>query len=128
VDNSEINRIEVASRGQFRNPTAENERQNRLTASLFASVIKRKPHRPCHNIIKSCLKSNRSSIDATDYGVVKEKVAIALFEKKTTGSLGASTDGKFTHFSIITIISLEILRYRNAGCKILEVAALTTAI
>ncbi|KAF2887484.1 hypothetical protein ILUMI_18689, partial [Ignelater luminosus] len=82
----------------------------RLTVSLFGSVITRKPHTLCHNIVKSRLKANRFFTDATQYGVVKGKVVMAFFEKnagltlqpsglwidETTRFLGAPPNGLIT--------------------------------
>jgi len=38
--------------GQFGNPLYEAERRDRLTASNFGAVAKRKPTTPCHNLVK----------------------------------------------------------------------------
>ncbi|KAJ8911760.1 hypothetical protein NQ315_008812, partial [Exocentrus adspersus] len=107
VTEEEIYEIENHTRGQFGNPVFEQERRNRLTASMFGRVMKRKPQTPCHNLVKVCLKPTNFWSEATEYGIAKEKVALALFQSSTNlnvresglwidvnnGFLGASPDG-----------------------------------
>lgn len=108
VTESERDRIQAESVGQFGNYVFESERKLRLTASLFGRVIKRRPHTSCHNIVKACLTNNLFLSEATEYGIAKEKVAIGRFEKDKQlkvqesglwvdlvhGYLGASPDGR----------------------------------
>lgn len=108
VSEEDRDRIQNDSIGQFGNEIFESERRYRLTASMFGRVIKRRPFTPCHNIVKACLKDNTFWTEATEYGVLKEKVAIELFQRQkgievqpsglwvdlTFGYLGASPDGK----------------------------------
>lgn len=111
VTENERDRIQETSVGQFGNEVFTEERSKRLTASLFGQVIRRKPQTPCHNLVKSCLKQSHFWSEATEYGIVKEKVAISIFETKTNlnvkesglwvdlerGFLGGSPDGKSIH-------------------------------
>lgn len=102
--------------GQFGNPLYEVERRDRLTASNFGAVIKRKMWTPCHNLVKSILYPTIHNSPAIDFGKRREQVAINLFSAKHNievepagfyvdldlGFLGASPDGMlYFFFSII---------------------------
>ncbi|KAJ8909537.1 hypothetical protein NQ315_002087 [Exocentrus adspersus] len=107
VTSEERDQIQINTVGQFGNRAYEEERSNRLTASLFGKIIKRRPWTPCHNDVKSILYSSNFYSAATEYGKVNEKVAISKFEQIYKlkvqpsglfvdlhyGFLGASPDG-----------------------------------
>lgn len=106
---SEERQIEIvkATVGQFDNTLFKMERANRLTASQFGSVIKRRDHTPCHALVKSTLYLSNFTNEATEYGKINESVAISLLEDQlgvkvnpcgifidlTHPFLGASPDG-----------------------------------
>lgn len=93
--------------GQFGNIFYEAERSNRLTASLFGKIVKRRPWTPCHTDVKLILYPANFFSDAIEYGKIHEKIAIQRFEILTGikvvpsglfvdliyGFLGASPDG-----------------------------------
>lgn len=54
----------------------EMKRNRRLTASLLDRVFKRRPHTPRHSLVKSCLQQNVVHMDAVEYGIMKEPIAI----------------------------------------------------
>lgn len=111
--------------GQFENSLYILERRNRLTASNFGAVIKRRLSTPCHNLVKIMLYPRNITTPALEFGKTKEAVAISLFEKQMNvkvqsaglfidsdcSFLGASPDGKlnsymYNNFSIINISGL----------------------
>lgn len=85
---------------------------------MFGRIIKRRPHTPCHNIVKSCLTQTNFYSEATEFGIAKEQVAIQRFQQEMKlvveksglwvdldyGFLGASPDGKI-NVLIVTIIT-----------------------
>ncbi|KAJ8915575.1 hypothetical protein NQ315_012460, partial [Exocentrus adspersus] len=117
VDEYRRDEIAKSTVGQFGNDLYECERERRLTAPLFGSVISRKEYTPCHNLVKSCLQPTSFYSRATSFGIAKESVAIALFEKKTGlaveksglwidlsyGFLGASPDGLIGSNALIEV-------------------------
>ncbi|KAJ8909749.1 hypothetical protein NQ315_014018 [Exocentrus adspersus] len=117
VDEYRRDEIAKSTVGQFGNDLYECERERRLTVSLFGSVISRKEYTPCHNLVKSCLQPTSFYSKATSFGIAKESVAIALFEKKTGlaveksglwidlsyGFLGASPDGLIGSNALIEV-------------------------
>ncbi|KAI5645811.1 yqaJ-like viral recombinase domain-containing protein [Phthorimaea operculella] len=103
----EIKAIELATIGQHDNDFYNMQRNDRLTASQFGMICKRRNNTPCHNHVKQILyKSNFSNCDTT-YGQQNESVAKTIFAErhgKTVreaglfideeyGFLGASPDG-----------------------------------
>lgn len=104
----------------------ENERQRRLTASLFGHVIKRRLYKPCHNIVKACIQPTALH-NYVEYGIIKEPVGIKLFEEMTGQAvqpsglwvdrdfsfLAASPDGKLNQYSLKRF--LQISSYRTSG-------------
>jgi hypothetical protein len=75
----ERDRIQRDTVGQFGNFAYEQERQNRLTASLFGKIIRRKPYTPCHNDVKAILHDTNFYSKGTEYGQINEKVALKNF-------------------------------------------------
>ncbi|KAK4876938.1 hypothetical protein RN001_009444 [Aquatica leii] len=75
----EIVRLTV---GQFDNILYRSERSEKLTASNFGAVIKRRIHTSCHSLVKTILLPQYFSSEATDYGKINEAVAISLLEDK----------------------------------------------
>lgn len=102
------------------------ERSKRLTASLFGSVIKRRPYTPCHSLVKSCLQQKVFHTDAVEYGIMKESIAIKHFESamglyvkpsglwidEEYGFLAASPDGWCKLYCLLTI-SYHCYIFRN---------------
>ncbi|KAJ8911221.1 hypothetical protein NQ315_014933 [Exocentrus adspersus] len=82
VDEYRRDEIAKSTVGQFGNDLYECERERRLTASLFGSVISRKEYTPCHNLVKSCLQPTSFYSKATSFGIAKESVAIALIREE----------------------------------------------
>lgn len=83
------------------------QRRERLTASVFGSVCKRRTDTSCHVLVKSILYPKHITSAALEYGKVNEIVARQIFSEKTNntvkesglfvdtehGFLGASPDG-----------------------------------
>lgn len=94
--------------GQHGNQIYEKERSERLTASLFGKVCKRRPQTSCHNLVKECLYKNFTTTEDMIYGINNEKYIREQFSKmyckdvkpcglfidKNHHFLGASPDGR----------------------------------
>lgn len=105
AENSE--ELERKTVGQHNNPLWQEKRLDRLTASLFGQVVKRKDHTPCHNLVKTVLYHKEINCEGVAFGRVHEKTAILKYEEKTGNKvevcglflspeypfLGASPDG-----------------------------------
>lgn len=101
--------MEIARKsvGQFNNPFYITQRRDRLTASYFGLVARRKPSTSCDILVKKILNTKSFYSDATEYGKLHEGVAISQYEELTsnavqpcglyidadTGFLAASPDG-----------------------------------
>ncbi|XP_054259250.1 uncharacterized protein LOC128983994 [Macrosteles quadrilineatus] len=77
------NNIERSTIGQHTNPLWREKRINRLTASRFGSVAKRKPHTDCHNMVKSILIQRQLNTDAVAYGRDNEERVVQMYEERT---------------------------------------------
>ncbi|XP_049872736.1 uncharacterized protein LOC126371469 isoform X2 [Pectinophora gossypiella] len=103
----QIKYIESATIGQHDNDVYTTYRCDRLTASQFGMICKRKSTTPCHNQVKSVLYKNNILTNDMAYGQNHESVARTLFIEKMNkavrpaglyideefGFLGASPDG-----------------------------------
>ncbi|XP_041988658.1 uncharacterized protein LOC121740029 [Aricia agestis] len=103
----EIEDIEHLTIGQHENDVYNTHRCNRLTASQFGMICKRKSTTPCHNHVKTILYKNNILTNDMSYGQRNESVARTLFTEKMKknvrpaglfidkefGFLGASPDG-----------------------------------
>lgn len=103
--------------GQFANEKYLVHKKNRLTASNFGAVIKRRPWTPCHSLVKTCLGQSSFFSEAAEYGIAKESVAINLFQKQYNvevrpsglwvddqyGFLGASPDGLIGDDAVVEV-------------------------
>ncbi|XP_063221397.1 uncharacterized protein LOC134530485 isoform X1 [Bacillus rossius redtenbacheri] len=93
--------------GQHINSKWREHRMNRLTASMFGSVMCRREKTSCHNLVKSFLYRKDLHTPAIQYGRLNESVAINLYEQQQSAEvqkcglfvdsehpyLGASPDG-----------------------------------
>lgn len=101
-------KIEQNSKGQWDNPFFKTIRKERLTASFFGEICRRRATTPCHNLVNRILYGHSFSTEATEYGKIKEKAAIEKFKRSRpkciikdsgffidvdNGYLGASPDG-----------------------------------
>ncbi|KAJ8914142.1 hypothetical protein NQ315_016220 [Exocentrus adspersus] len=108
LTSEEIRQVEEETRGQWSNSRYEVERKDRLTASVFGEVIKRRSSTSCHNLVKKILYTLNIHSEAMEYGRAKESVArqkfcnlrpqaqvteSGLFIDKEYGYLAASPDG-----------------------------------
>lgn len=89
---------------------------NRLTASNFGAVVKRRKSTSCHGLVKIILYNTNFQNEATVYGKTMEAVAIKTLENKRGiivqksglfvdleyGYLAASPDGM--HFNLNNLI------------------------
>lgn len=92
-------RLHIASNtiGQFNNPLYLTERKHRLTASNFASVIKRNAALSCDKLVIQILKQDGVRTAATEFGKKNELVAVQKFQEitgKTVESAGLHVDLK----------------------------------
>lgn len=142
VTREERDSKELLTKGQFGNPHYEAERQNRLTASLFGQVVKKRESTHCKTVVKKCLYNETFYSRATEYGKVNESVAIKLFEKKANvtvvpsglwididnGFLAVSPDGLVGEDSLVEVKCLfsasnlqstdlkEIVKEKKGNC------------
>lgn len=125
--------IEQNTRGQWGNPTYETERCNRLTASIFGEVVKRKNSTSCHNLVKKILYPTSFYSTATAYGKQMETAArkkfaelhpdmhiseAGLFVHEETGYLGASPDGIVSDNGLLEIKCLHAVH--KSGKSLME--------
>ncbi|KAJ8973884.1 hypothetical protein NQ317_019297 [Molorchus minor] len=105
----QIRNTERETVGQWENPLYQAVRKNRLTASNFGTVIKRRSSTKPDNLVKTILGINYAQSEAINYGKIKESVALqrfaasrpqakiqtsGIFIDETYGYLAASPDGK----------------------------------
>ncbi|KAK4882012.1 hypothetical protein RN001_005331 [Aquatica leii] len=88
-------REEIANNtiGQFNNPLYRSERNGRLTASNFGTVIKRREWTSCHSHVKNILTPQNYTCDAIEFGKMHESQS-GFFIDLDFPFLGASPDGK----------------------------------
>lgn len=105
-----IKDISELSIGQHGNQTYDKYRSQRLTASMFGVVCKRRLETSCDSQVKQCLYPTKFTNKYIEYGMKNETVAIKMFEKqkgltvkpsglyidKEYGYLGASPDGTYS--------------------------------
>lgn len=142
VSKEERDQKEKLTKGQFGNPNYESERRNRLTASLFGQVVKKRESTHCKTVVKKCLYNESFYSKATEYGKINESVAIKLFEKKANvdvvpsglwidienGFLAVSPDGLVGEDSLVEVKCLfsashlqstdlkEIVKEKKGNC------------
>lgn len=117
MDEHEQKFIELNTKEQFDSDLYKTERKNRLTASNFGLIIKKRLTTSCHTIVKQILYSGNYTNDAMSYGKTMEIVAIKKLEAKLCvkvekaglfvdtfyGFLGATPDGKFTTYCVYSL-------------------------
>lgn len=79
----EIEKIANKSIGQHGNPVYDAHRSQRLTASMFGAVCKRRPDTSCDGQVRQCLYPSYFTNKYMEYGKKNESVAIKMFEEKT---------------------------------------------
>ncbi len=103
--------------GQHDNGLWVEARRDRLTASNFGAVIKRKDSTPCHNLVKRLLYPRELHTKAVMHGRLYEPVALAYYERTTNTKvepagifvdaerpyLGASPDGLIGTTGIVEV-------------------------
>lgn len=99
--------LERQTVGQHNNPLWRERRLDRVTASIFGQVVKRRDHTPCHNLVKSVLFKKDLNSEEVAFGRLNEKTAIeryahdsgnivedcGIFVSQDYPFLGASPDG-----------------------------------
>lgn len=113
MTSEEINNLAKDTVGQFDNPLYRNVKSEKLTASFFGDVIKKRPKTSPTCLVKRILSPSNFSTPATEYGKMNESVAIqrfteerglhvepcGLFLDEQFQFLGASPDGNiFNNF------------------------------
>lgn len=103
-----IKDVSEKSIGQHGNPIYDKYRSERLTASMFGVICKRRLETSCDSHVRQCLYPKKFTNKYVEYGKKNEIVAIKLFEKEKNlkvkpsglyvdteyGYLGASPDGR----------------------------------
>ncbi|CAH1110927.1 unnamed protein product [Psylliodes chrysocephalus] len=79
VSMEDIILIESKTGGQWDNPQYRSERRNRLTASVFGEVVKRRKTTPCHNLVKKILYETNFTSEAMLYIVELMKVLLCNY-------------------------------------------------
>ncbi|XP_054265988.1 uncharacterized protein LOC128988593 [Macrosteles quadrilineatus] len=82
LDARESEKLEQDTIGQHNNSLWEEKRKNRLTASKFGQIVKRKDHTPCHNLVKNLLYPKNLNSAAVVFGRLHEKEAISKYEEE----------------------------------------------
>ena len=99
-----IKNIVDTTKGQYNNKAYVVTKINRLTASNFGAVIKRKESTSCDLLVKSILSEKRFVTAATEYGKINEHVAIKKFEEFTGKSVASA--GLYIYINIVLIWGL----------------------
>lgn len=99
----EIPIIERQTVGQWDNVYYRHIRKNRLTASQFGVIFKRRPNTSCEKLAKSLCAPQSFDNEYTLYGKEKEDVArqkfIKLFPDKTVITSGIFIDSNYNHLA-----------------------------
>lgn len=107
LNKEQIADLEIKTRGQAANPLQRAETSNRLTASSFGLICRKRESTNPQNIIKRILNESFTGLYATDWGRQNEETAkqqfalehscviqeCGLYVHKNFGFLGASPDG-----------------------------------
>ncbi|GLV31329.1 hypothetical protein CBL_11060 [Carabus blaptoides fortunei] len=80
VTQEERDKIAQETVGQFDNEIYRSARANRLTASKFGEVVKRRTTTSPETLVKRILSQDHINVPAINYGKENESVAIRLFE------------------------------------------------
>ena len=80
----EIESVQIGSIGQHDNELYNFHRKNRLTASLFGMICKRRSSTPSQNHVQKVLYQKTFQTADTNFGTVNENLAIRLFENRVT--------------------------------------------
>ncbi|XP_063931863.1 uncharacterized protein LOC135143855 [Zophobas morio] len=113
----EQDKIEETTRGQRENEEWFIQRKNRLTASLFGSVVKRRKSSSWAKLVEQICYKSLINCPAINYGILNEKTAITAYQEKTknvvvecglfvdleNGFLAASPDGLIGENGILEV-------------------------
>lgn len=119
--------LQMQTVGQQTNKLWAEARMNRLTASKFGVVIKRLPHTPCHNLVKTILYPRPINTEAVTFGRDNEMKVIEMYQERTGKTvkpcglfvdqqnvfLGASPDGLVDDDKIIEVKCLHSVSERS---------------
>ncbi|KAK4887137.1 hypothetical protein RN001_003408 [Aquatica leii] len=123
---TDFNTVHIRTQGQRENITWFKERRNRLTASMFGRICKRRRTTPTDNLIKSMFyKTGFLKTSAVLYGVEHEECAIKKFLLQTNVKvescglfvdhqypyLGASPDGIIDNETIVEVKCLFKIKH-----------------
>ena len=117
LNKAEITELEQNTRGQFSNPLWKAERSNRLTASNFGIICRKRPSTTSKNIIKNIIHSAFKGSAATKWGQDNEMKAKLKFEEvymnkiedcgffvhEQYGFLGATLDDTIDEDTVVEI-------------------------
>lgn len=81
VSDENIRKIEHKTREQRTSPLWYHVRRYRITASLFGTVLQRKPDTPPDNLVLRILQPKQFTSASTDWGIVHESVAMEEYTK-----------------------------------------------
>ena len=79
VTEDRIRKIERDTREQQNNSLWYEVRRNRLTASLFGTILQRKPDTPSDSLVLRILQPKQFTSRATDWGKTHERIAIEKY-------------------------------------------------
>ncbi|KAJ8876256.1 hypothetical protein PR048_024166 [Dryococelus australis] len=114
----QVEQIEERTREQNSSHEWKVERSKRITSSFFEKICKMKATTSCANVVKEIRYQVFKGNSSTNWGIEKESVAIAQFERENPGIivqrsglivdeeypfLGASPDGRIGDDQIIEV-------------------------